>query len=218
MENEALDVILAKYYFFNPDEYGRIYVFIDFGNVRAWAKDLWKEENKFRICVEVDIEKLAKVCNLVKPEKKRFYYGHFHKNEEPADNTKHFQSILRISKARKSGFQVETKEIKMIPHYDDQGVYLGKIPKCNFDVEIAMDMLLKVEKYDTVVLFSGDSDFVKLLSYIKNKGKKIIVVCTRKSMSKELDEVKDKFIPAESLKHLLRYENQKNTPPVRAEV
>src|SRR3989344_4742308 len=202
VESKILDDIVAKYYFFNPSEYGRIYVFIDFGNVRAWAKDLWQEEHKYRICVEVDIKKLSEICNLVKPEKKRFYYGYFHKNEERTDNTKHYQSILRISKARKNGFEVETKEIKIIPYYDEDGKYMGKISKCNFDGEITMDMLQKIEKYDSVVLFSGDSDFVKLLSYLKNKSKKIIVVCTRKSMSKELDEIKDKFIPAESLKHL----------------
>ncbi len=217
MENKVLDDILAKHYFFNPDEYGRIYVFIDFGNVRAWAKDLWKEENKYRISIEVDIKKLGEICNLMKPEKKRFYYGYFHKNDESTNNIKHDQSILRIDKARKSGFEVEAKEIKMIPHYNDEGKFIGKVPKCNFDVEITMDMLQKIEKYDSVVLFSGDSDFVKLLSYLKNKGKKVIVICTRKSMSKELDQIKDKFIPAESLKHLLRYDNQKNTPPVRAE-
>jgi len=123
----------TEYYFLNPKEYGRIYIFIDFGNVRPWAKDLWKEENKYRI-----------------------------------------------------------------------------------SVEITMDMLQKIEKYNSVLLFSGDSDFYKLLEYIKSKGKKIIIVCTRNCMSSELDKIKDKFIQVESLKSFIGY-NTKNTPPRRAE-
>ena len=101
----------------------------------------------------------------------------------------------------------------MIPHYDEEGKFLGKTPKCNFDVEIALDVMKKIEQYDTVMLFSGDSDFGKLLSYLKSKGKKIIVVSTRNRMSIELERVADKFIPAETMKSLLRYDNKNNTPP-----
>ncbi|HNU96400.1 MAG TPA: NYN domain-containing protein [Candidatus Magasanikbacteria bacterium] len=206
----------GKYYFFNNSEYGRVFVFVDFGNVRPWAKDLWPEENKFRYCSEIDIEKLAQVCNWVNPEKKLFYYGHFKKitelPEEHRENIKSRNSIFRINKAQKSGFQVKTKEVKMIPHYDENGKFLGKTPKCNFDVEITMDMLTKINKYDTVMLFSGDSDFGGLLSYLKTKGKKIVVVCTRNRMSIELEKVADVLVPAETLKEFLMY--IKNTPPL----
>jgi len=211
----------SKYYFFNPEEYKDIYIFIDFGNVRPWASDFWSEENKYRICNEIDISKLATMCDWLNPKRKFFYYGYFLKIEEIEKSHKlnilHRNSIFRIDKARKSGFQVKTKEIKMIPRYDEDGRYCGKIPKCNFDVEITMDMLTKIHKYSTIVLFSGDSDFGGLLRYLKTKGKKIVIVCTRNRMSKELEEVADKFIPAETLKGFLKYEN-KNTPPLRTEV
>ena len=211
-----------QYYLFDPKDFGIIFVFIDFGNVRPWAKNFWPEENKFRISVEIDIEKLASICNLLKPVSKFFYYGHFPPGENLPPkheiNIKHGNSIYRIDKARKSGFIVRTKEIKMIPHYDEQGKYIGKIPKCNFDVEIAMDAIIKLDKYDTIVLFSGDSDFGTLLGYLKSKGKKIIVVSTRDRMSTELESVADKFIPAETMKNLLDYHNKTDTPPVKAEV
>ena len=80
-----------------------------------------------------------------------------------------------------------------------------------FDVNMSVESSPKIDKYDTVMLFSGDSDFSGLLSYFKNKGKKIVIVCSRPRMSKELYEVADKFIPAESLKDFLHYKN--NTPP-----
>lgn len=217
-----LQELKTTHYLFNPKDYGRIFAFIDFGNVRPWAKDLWPEENKYRISIEIDITKLADVCNWVKPERKFFYYGYFKQPDNPLknmeENERHKKSIFRIDKARNSGFQVKAKEIKMIPHYDDTGKFIGKFPKCNFDVEITMTMLQKIEKYDTVMFFSGDSDFGELLGYLKNKGKKIIVVCTRNRMSSELESVANTFVPAESLRDFLSYTPKNNTPPLRAEV
>lgn len=44
-------------------------------------------------------------------------------------------------------------------------------------------------------------------------NKKVIVICTRNRMSAELEEVADKFIPAETLASFLRYDRKNNTPP-----
>lgn len=200
----------AEYYLFKKADFGRIYVFVDFGNVRPWAKELWPDKNKFRINNEIDIEKLARVINWVSPAKKIFYYGCYVKNLDLPDghenNQRHRKSTFRLSKARKNGFEVRTKDIKMIPHYDDASKFLNKIPKCNFDVEITMDMIIKADKYDSIFLLSGDSDFGALLGYLKDKGKKIVVLCTRNRMSKELQEVADVFIPAENLSPFLLFE------------
>jgi len=215
-----LQDLKTNHYLFDPKTFGKIFVFIDFGNVRPWAKDLWPEENKYRLSIEIGIKNLAEVCNWVSPVKKFFYYGYFKKPEEESRDIlgeeRHAKSIFRIDKARSNGFEVKAKEIKMVPHYDDTGKFVGKFPKCNFDVKMTMTMLQKIEKYDTVMIFSGDSDFGGLLGYLKNKGKKIIIVCTRNRMSRELENVADTFVPAESLKDFLPYKN--NTPPLRAEV
>ncbi|HPT08708.1 MAG TPA: NYN domain-containing protein [bacterium] len=201
----------AEHYLFKKVDFGRVYVFVDFGNVRPWAKELWPEENKFRISQEIDIVKLAEIINWIFPIKKLFYYGRYLENtnfpKEHDNNKKHRASMFRLDKARKNGFEVKTKDIKMIPHYDESGIFLNKVPKCNFDVEITMDMITKSEKYDTVMLFSGDSDFGGLLSYLKSKGKKVVVVCTRNRMSKELQSVANVFVPAETLSGFLKLEN-----------
>jgi uncharacterized LabA/DUF88 family protein len=113
---------------------------------------------------------------------------------------------------------VVDKEIKMIPHYDDSGKFINKLPKCNFDVEITMDMITKAEKYDTIMLFSGDSDFGGLLEYLKSKGKKVVVVCTRSRMSAELQKVADVFVPAETLANFLKFEPEIKKHSACAEV
>jgi len=199
----------TQYYFFDPGVYGRVFVFIDFGNVRPWAKDLWPIENKFKFSVEVDIAKLSEICSWVNPVKKFFYYGYFDKDQ---GEDKHKKSIWRIDKAQKAGFQVKTKPIKMIPHYDEGGKFIGKFPKCNFDVEMTMAILQKIEKYDSIMIFSGDSDFGALLGHIKSKGKKVIVICTRNRMSTDLQVVADRFIPAETLAPFLKYVPKTNLP------
>src|SRR3989344_3997838 len=100
-------VFRAQHYFFDLNPYGRIYVFVDFGNVRPWAKELWPMENKVRIMREIYIMKLADVCDWVSPARKFFYYGHFparhHLPREHNDNLRHRTSVLRLDKARRAG-------------------------------------------------------------------------------------------------------------------
>lgn len=202
----------SKTYLFNPEEYGRIFAFVDFANVRKWAKSFWKEENKTKLVKEIDISKIAELIDFIKPEKKYFYYGYYaeNKNLPPHDpiNQRHRSSIYRISKARTCGFIAKTKEVKEINTFDEDGHYIGKVPKCNLDIEIAMDMLQDIEKYDTVFLWSGDSDFHKLLQSLIAKGKKVVIICAREFASIELNHSSYLFIPADPLRDHLEFIKQ----------
>ena len=94
-----------------------------------------------------------------------------------------FEMLSRI------GFVMRTKELKYIKHR-------GKIVmvKGNVDVELTIDMIDLVRKYDTTVLFSGDSDFAPLVNYVHGKKKKVIVVSTRGHISRELRDAADSFL------------------------
>lgn len=59
-----------------------------------------------------------------------------------------------LKKLRKINFKVISKPVKKI--IDETG---REIEKANFDVEITGDVLESVDDLDTVMLFSGDSDF-----------------------------------------------------------
>ena len=89
--------------------------------------------------------------------------------------------------------QVKSKIQELIKWLQDSGIIIEE-PKCNFDVEIAMDMLDDAEKLTTVMLFSGDSDLLKPLERLKVKGKKIGIVGVRGRVSGELHNIKDKYI------------------------
>lgn len=194
---------------FDSKEYGRIFAFVDFANVRHWAKSFWPIENKEWLTKEIDIAKLGSLIDSINPEKKFFYYGHYPEYPEldraHTYNVRYRKSIYRLSKAQTAKFTTRTKDIKEIKDFDEDGKYSGTIKKCNFDIEMAMDMLTKIEKYDTVFLWSGDSDFHLLLQYLQSKKKKIIVVCARSFVSKELDSNSDLFIPADPFKEILEY-------------
>lgn len=64
------------------------------------------------------------------------------------------------------------------------------IKKCNFDVEMAMDMILdaKENKAETIVLRSWDSDFADAVKRLNQDGKKICIFMTSSkwNISKEL--------------------------------
>lgn len=64
--------------------------------------------------------------------------------------------------------------------------------KCNFDVEIGVDMLLDAEKnkFETCVLWSGDSDFHDPLKKLISEKKKVILFATARRVAKELNDLK----------------------------
>ncbi|MFZ1801695.1 MAG: NYN domain-containing protein [Candidatus Saccharimonadales bacterium] len=82
------------------------------------------------------------------------------------------------------GFIVRKKPLKQLHITTDQGVVVQE--KGNMDVELVIDAVNKVEKYDEAILFSGDSDFLALVRFIRNRGKKVYVYSTRTNISKEL--------------------------------
>lgn len=194
----------------NKEKFGRIFCFIDYGNVNYWYdKDErdW-EGNKLPESRKliVDIEKLANFVSGF-AEQKRFYYGW---------NARKETSWHIVIKAEKCGFIKNTKQMQFIKHYlshgekaiggfnnskiksDMMGRYI-EIPKSNFDVEISVDAVRCIENYDTFCLFSGDSDFAYLAQYLKKKYKKIIVVASGQVFH-SLRELSDLYINAQDIK------------------
>lgn len=94
-----------------------------------------------------------------------------------------------INKLKEGGYQVASKEVKMIKVSATQS-----IPKGSLDVELALDAYRFREEFETLVLFSGDSDFAYLLDLLKQEGKQVIVVSMRGHVARELIE-RAKYVP-----------------------
>lgn len=103
-----------------------------------------------------------------------------------------------LSFLKYQGFVLRTKPVKVIRTED------GNHRKANFDVEIAIDVVDKHHKFDTLMLFSGDSDFVALINYLHKKGKKAVVLSTRRNVATELLKSADEFIDLLKMKEILK--------------
>ena len=79
------------------------------------------------------------------------------------------------------GVKIITKPLKVITQRHGSNKH-----KANFDVEIASDAILEKDNYDTIVLFSGDSDFTYTANKLKNLGKKVVVVAPWRTTGREL--------------------------------
>lgn len=168
------------------DEYGKIFSFVDFGNVNNWFRDDRQKSDGSPLASEeyfsVDLEGLKDFLSLFSDDI-RFYYGH-----DPSN--KGSMSFLYKTRSVFGKSRTFTKPIQWVRHHvtdeeleantrslfqDKDGVYI-RLPKCNFDVEMAVDITKLIDKYDTVCLLSSDADFAYLNTYVRSKGKKVILI------------------------------------------
>ena len=57
------------------------------------------------------------------------------------------------------------------------------------------------DNFDTLVLISGDGDFVRLVEELKQKGKKVEVVSHSSHTSYKLRKIADRFIPLATIQN-----------------
>lgn len=85
----------------------------------------------------------------------------------------------------KSGIETKTKNLQ---------IFAGGSKKADWDVGLAVDAVKMAPKLDTVVIASGDGDFVPLVEYLKvNEGCQVEVIAFGKSSSGKLIEAADDF-------------------------
>lgn len=84
------------------------------------------------------------------------------------------------------GFEVRMKDLQ---------VFAGGAKKGDWDVGIAMDAIELAPRLDTIVLVSGDGDFIPLVEHLRRAlGCRVEVMAFGKSTSSKLIEVADSFI------------------------
>jgi len=153
-----------------------VYVFIDASNL--WevqkAKGRFFDYGKLRKFIKEKFN--ASIIEI-------FYYSAY-----PAEGTrdysldgKHkFYTFLK----KGLGFVVRKKELKRISITTEIGE--GIEEKGNMDVEITIDALHHIKKYNVAILFSGDSDFLALVTYLRQRNKKVYIFSSSNNISEEL--------------------------------
>lgn len=122
-----------------------------------------------------------------------------------------FQEVLKQAVAgrkfiRAFGYVVRTKTGEEKPFFDaleKQGIetrvrdlqeFYGGAKKADWDVGIVIDAIRTASSLDVIVLVSGDGDFIALVEYLKNQGKRVEVMAFGRTTSAKLKEVSDEFL------------------------
>ncbi|OGZ63712.1 MAG: hypothetical protein A3A98_00265 [Candidatus Staskawiczbacteria bacterium RIFCSPLOWO2_01_FULL_40_39] len=133
-----------------------------------------------------------------------------------------FREVLKTAVAgrkfiRAFGYVVRTKTGEEKPFFDalsklgietrvrDLQEWYGGAKKADWDVGIVIDAIRTSPGLDVIVLVSGDGDFISLVEYLKNQGRRVEVMAFGRSTSAKLKEIADEFIDMdESEKYLLK--------------
>jgi uncharacterized LabA/DUF88 family protein len=162
----------------HPDQ--RVVVLIDAQNLYYSAKHLYRSK--------VNFEEVLKLAIAERRLVRAFAYVVQTKTGEE----KPFFEAL-------TGLGIETR-IKPLQEY------YGGQKKADWDVGIVVDAIRASATADVIILVSGDGDFIPLVEYLKNQGKRVEIIAFGRSTSSKIKEVTDEFIDLESdtKKYLLK--------------
>lgn len=171
MSNKELESISE-----NKSKKNIIYAFID-------AANLW-EAQKAKGCL-FDYQKMKSFLQTAHSgsEIKVFFYTAY-----PREGTRDysvegkFKFYTFLEKGL--GFTVRKKELKRIYTLTPEGPKI--VEKGNMDVEMTIDAVQYIKKYNTAIFFTGDSDFLALVTKIRNRNKKVYIYSSKDNVSEEL--------------------------------
>lgn len=147
----------------------KVGVFIDTQNLYHSAKNLYKSKVNFGQVLKEAVSGRLLIRAIA-------YVVASESGEEKA----FFEALIKL------GIETKTKNLQ---------VFLGGAKKGDWDVGIAVDAIKFAPKLDTVVIASGDGDFVPLIEYLKtNQGCQVEVIAFGRSASGRLREVADDFV------------------------
>ncbi len=147
----------------------RIAIFIDVQNLYHSAKNLFAARVNFKNVLKEAVGKRQ----LIRA------FAYVVKTEVTPGETSFFEALKHI------GIELRIKDIQVFP---------GGIKKADWDVGMAVDAIRLSPSVDTIVLVTGDGDFLPLLEYLQGHGKQVEVMAFGKSASSKLKEEADDFI------------------------
>ncbi len=146
----------------------RVAVFIDTQNLYHSAKHLYKTRVNFaNVLAEAvgDRTLVRAIAYVIKTES--------------GDETNFFEALTKI------GIETKVKDLQ---------VFSDGAKKADWDVGLAIDAVKIAPKIDTIILATGDGDFVPLIEYLDmNEGCQVEVISFGKSSSSKLKEAAHAF-------------------------
>jgi uncharacterized LabA/DUF88 family protein len=151
----------------------RVGVFVDVQNLYYSARNVYKSKVDFRAI----LKEAVKGRNLIRAIA-------YVIRADVKDEENFFDALKNL------GYEVKEKDLQ---------IFFGGAKKGDWDIGIAMDLIELAPKLDTVILVSGDGDFVPLVRHLKHAlGCYVEVMAFGKSSSQKLVEDADNYIDLDS--------------------
>jgi len=117
-----------------------------------------------------------------------------------------FAYVVRTKTGEEKPFFEALTKLGIETRVRDLQEFYGGQKKADWDVGIVIDAIRIASSIDALVLVSGDGDFVSLVEYLKNQGKRVEIIAFGRSASGLLREAADEFIDLEGSpgKYLLK--------------
>ena len=117
-----------------------------------------------------------------------------------------FAYVVRTKTGEEKSFFDALTGLGIETRVKDLQEYYGGLKKADWDVGITVDAIKTSGSVDVIVLISGDGDYVPLVEYLKNHGKRVEALAFGKSTSTKLRESVDEFtdLGEDSGKYLLK--------------
>jgi len=147
----------------------RIAIFVDSQNLYYSAR--------MGYAAKVNYEKLLKLIT----ENRNMIKAYAYIVQAPDGDVKPFATSLE-----RIGYIVKIKDVRT--RSDGSA-------KANWDMGMALDILGILDRVDTIILASGDGDFVPLVDFIKTKNKRVEIFAFAENTAYDLKEKADKFEP-----------------------
>ena len=147
----------------------RVGVFIDTQNLYHSARNLYQARVNFGAVLKDAVagRKLVRAVAYVI-------------TTEAGDEKNFFEALTKL------GIETKTKDLQ---------IFAGGAKKADWDVGLAVDVMKMANRLDTVVIISGDGDFIPLVEYLQNYlGVQVEFGSFCKSTSGKLREVVDDFL------------------------
>lgn len=146
----------------------RVGVFIDTQNLYHCARNLYQARVNFGAVLKDAVAGRALVRAVA-----------YVITTEAGDEKNFFEALTKL------GIETKTKDLQ---------IFHTGTKKGDWDVGLTVDAIKMSPRLDTVIIVSGDGDFVPLVEYLQTSGVQVEVVSFGKSTSGKLREVVDDFL------------------------
>ena len=105
-----------------------------------------------------------------------------------------FAYVVRTKTGEEKGFFDALTKLGFETRVRDLQEFYSGQKKADWDVGIVIDAIRTSPNIDVIVLCSGDGDFIPLVEYLRNQGKRVEVMAFGRTTSTKLKEAADEFL------------------------